>query len=121
MALAHRGEPGKVVPISEKIRERERARALEAADNGHGQEVAMWKEIAAIGEAIAPAPAVPLDPELRRCLESDCGSAREKLVEVSRLSDANREQEGMTELNMAASKALAAVDEAAEVLRRLES
>jgi hypothetical protein len=118
MAFAHRREPR---PIGEMIRERDRAEALEAADNGHLQEVAMWKEIEALGEAIAPAPSVPLDPELRRVLESDCGCAREKMVEASRLSDANREQEGMAELNMAASKALAAVDEAAEALRRLES
>lgn len=121
MAFANGREPDKVVPIGEKIRERERERALEAADNGHGQVLAMWKEIAAIGEAVAPAPAVPLDPELKRVLESDCGGARERLLEARRLSDANRDQVGMVEANMVATKAFDAVEEMAALLRRLES
>lgn len=118
MAYAHNREPDKVVPIGEKIRERERERALEAADNGHGQVLAMWKEIAAIGEAVAPK---PLDPELQRVLSMDLARMRELGIEAMRLSDANREQDGMGEMHVRAGQLVNEIDEMAALLRRLES
>ena len=116
MAFAHNREPR---PIGEMIRAREqvRAEALEAADNGHLQELAMWKEIAAIGETVTR----PLDSELQRVLSMDLGRMRELGIEAMKLSDANREQEGMADMHVRAGQLVNEIDEMAALLRGLES
>lgn len=93
----------------------DRAEALEAADNGRRQELAMWTAIAAIGQRITPK---PLDPELRRVLAADLAGMRELGIEAMKLSDANREQEGMSELHFRAGQLVNEIDEMAAVLRR---
>ncbi len=98
--------------------QRARADALEAADNGHLQELAIWNEIAAIGTSLAPR---PLDPELQRVLSLDLGAMREKGIEAMKLSDANRDQEGMAEMHVRAGQLVNEIDEMAALLRRLES
>jgi hypothetical protein len=96
----------------------DRAEALEAADNGRRQELAMWNEIAAIGQRITPE---PLDPELQRVLSMDLSRMRELGIEAMKLSDANREQEGMAEMHVRAGQLVNEIDEMAALLRRLES
>ena len=113
MSFLHRNKRGEAAPNLP-----DRADALEAADNGHLQEMAMWREIAAIGEKVAPE---PLDSELKRVLSIDLGRMREIGIEDMKLSDANREQEGMGELHVRAGQLVSAIDEMAALLRRLES
>jgi len=78
----------------------------------------MWNEIAAIGQSIAPQ---PLDPELRRVLGMDLSRMREMGIEAMKLSDANRDQEGMSEMHIRAGQLVDEIDEMAELLRGLES
>lgn len=93
----------------------DRAEALEAVDNGHRQELAMWNAI--VGFALMPEPK-PLDPELARLVSSDLAISRERLIEAMKLLDANRDQEGAGEMYLRAGSAVDEIDEAAAVLAR---
>lgn len=92
----------------------DRAEALEAVDNGHRQELAIWQEI--IGLVAIPAPE-PLDPELARLVGSDLAKAREHLIEAMKLLDANREQAGVSEMHLRTGTAVIEVDTIADLLR----
>jgi hypothetical protein len=92
----------------------DRADALEAADNGHLQELAMWNEI--VGFASIPA-LKPLDPELARLVGSDLSKAREHLIEAMKLLDANRDQAGVSEMYLRTGTAVNEVDVIADLLR----
>lgn len=92
-----------------------RAEALEAADNGKRQELAMWNAI--VGVAQLPEP-VPLDPKLGELVAKDLGQIRERLIDDMKMLDANRDQAGASEMHMIVGTAVNAIDEAAEVLRR---
>lgn len=91
----------------------DRAEALEAADHGHLQELAMWNAI--VGFAATPEP-LPLDPELARLVSSDLAISRERLIEAMKLLDANRDQEGASEMHLRAGTAVNEIDEAAAKL-----
>jgi hypothetical protein len=92
----------------------DRAEALEAADNGHIQELAVWNEI--VGRAATPEPK-PLDPELARLVGADLAKAREHLIEAMKLLDANRVQAGVSEIHLRTGTAVNEVDDTAELLR----
>lgn len=108
----HMENGGKSVPEANLP---DRAEALEAADHGHRQELAMWNAI--VGFATMPEPK-PLDPELARLVSSDLGKSREKLIDAMKLLDANREQEGASDMHLLAGMAVNAIDEAAAKLRK---
>lgn len=89
------------------------ADAREAADNGKGELLSMW----ACALAARP-PLEDLDPELARLGSIDAAAIREKAIGAMRLFDANREQQGASELHLLFGEVAAKVDEIAAVLRR---
>lgn len=91
----------------------DRAEALEAADHGHGQELAMWNEVYGLGETIV---LQPLDRELARLVAADLGPMRERLIQDMRMLDANLDQEGAAELHRRATAMVAEIDEMAKLL-----
>jgi len=93
----------------------DRAEMLEAVDNGHGQEQAIWNAI--VGMAEIPEPK-PLDPELAALVEKDLAAARERLIDDMKMLDANRDQAGASEMHLLTGQAVNAIDETADVLRR---
>jgi hypothetical protein len=93
----------------------DRADALEAADNGHRQELAMWQAIH--GFASLPE-SIPLDPELGRLVSSDLAKSREHLIDAMKLLDANRDQEGASEVHLRVGTAVNEIDASAGVLAK---
>lgn len=93
----------------------DRADALEAADNGRRQELAMWNEIVALG-CLPELKA--LDPELARLASLDAAGIREKAIDSMKIADANRNQRGASELHLLFGEIATKVDEIADVLRR---
>lgn len=108
----HMADKESPLPASPNVPDR--AEALEAADHGHRQELAMWQEIA--GFASVPT-REPLDPELARLVGSDLAKAREHLIEAMKLLDANREQIGVSEMHLRTGTAVNEVDTIADLLR----
>jgi hypothetical protein len=92
-----------------------RAEALGAADNGHGQELAIWNAIQ--GLCSIPEP-LPLDPALAALLAKDIGPMREQTLQNMVMLDANLDQAGCAELHMLSAAVSSALDEMAAVLRR---
>ena len=93
----------------------DRAEALEAADNGRLQELAMWNAILGFAPSAEPA---PLDPEMARLISVDLREMREQLIDAMKMLDANRDQAGAGELHARAGSLVNEIDEMAAVLRR---